>query len=235
MFTCCSVSPLSHCEDSWNIHSNWLETFLSYNNMTHVNFFPPPTRPLVSLISGVHRGRRARKSHSATRARQNSHPVWMALQMAPLRTEPQQLIEMWLKSQRSPVQYPNLSSCIFLIKAKKPSHFFLKRKKKNLHYYYYEWGVHATRTQTQSCTQNTSSTERPPSFLWDEEKGGTWSWKKAEKGSLHNVRAAGMDGIRVEYIVEGEPEHVRCSGDEKQTEAVWMQRLEGERRVYLWM
>lgn len=130
MFTCCSVSPLSHCEDSWNIHSNWLETFLSYNNMTHVNFFSPPTRPLVSLISGVHRGRRARKSHSAMRSRQNSHPVWMALQMAPLRTEPQQLIEMWLKSQRSPVQYPNLSSCIFLIKAKKPSHFFLKRKKK---------------------------------------------------------------------------------------------------------
>lgn len=40
MFTCCSVSPLSHCEDSWNIRSNWLETFLSYNNMTHVNFFP---------------------------------------------------------------------------------------------------------------------------------------------------------------------------------------------------
>lgn len=52
---------------------------------------------------------------------------------------------------------------------------------------------------------------------------------------MHNVRAARMDGIRVEYIVEGEPEHVRCSGDEKQTEVVWMQRLEGERRVYLWM
>lgn len=39
-----------------------------------------------------------------------------------------------------------------------------------------------------------------------------------------------MDGIRVEYIVEGEPERVRCSGDKNQTEVVWMQRLEEGRR-----
>lgn len=127
----------------------------------------------------------------------------------------------------------------FLDKGKKNVTLLSKKKKKNLHYYYYEWGVHATRTQTQSCTQNMSSTERPPSFLWEEEKGGTWSWKKAEKESLRNLGAAGMDGIRVEYIVEGEPEHVRCSGDKNQTEVVLDAEVgggqEGERRVYLWM
>lgn len=54
--------------------------------------------------------------------------------------------------------------------------------------------------------------------------------RKAEKRSWHNVWRARMDGIRAEYSLAGRPERVRRAGDKNQTEMIWMQRLEEDRR-----
>lgn len=196
---------------------NWQQTSLSYTNTT------PLQRDLWwVLISGVHRRRagvkkplgEARTSKFASHL--NGPPSggvahgpptvnWNAIEIA--------------------AQYPDLGSCIFLIKAENVTLLSRKKKNKSLLLFLRMRRPRYKDTNTAVYTKHKSDGK---AFFTRRKEPSNIVSGGAEKRSLHYVGRAGMDRIKTEYCLEAQPQCVRCSGDK--TRLRWIGRRGWRRR-----